>query len=172
MYCPKCATTLTPDQKFCRSCGFDAQLLSQLLADEAETDELENFAAPENDRSLGRKGKLQFLGSITIMAALMVGFLIPISIGVLSNWGSITQLILILSGVAGLLLFGGIILHMYGDALPEPHVSQEPRPKRLKKGATTNQLTPNNQSDPVSSVTERTTGLLNTPVSKDSQSGV
>lgn len=96
-----------------------------------------------------------------LFSALMVGCLIPISMGLFPNWPGLNQLIMVLGGVAGLSLFSGILLLVYSDYLPKTETTKQPsRLTPLPKSVPTNQLPTAGQSEPVASVTESTTGLL------------
>jgi hypothetical protein len=165
MYCPNCATKLSDNQKFCRSCGLDLQILSQVFTVESKALESQG-----NVGSRSRKAKLRIQGTITLMTALLVGCLIPISVGLFSGSESLKHLILVLSGLAGLILFAGIIMLIYADHLPvEVTFERQSRGAPLGHSVPTNELPPADPSETITSVAERTTDLLNASLDKSTR---
>jgi hypothetical protein len=163
MYCPKCATPLADDQKFCRSCGFDLQVISRFFTSEPPAIEPRESEFLPGGGSQSLKEKLHRRAMITIISALLVGCTIPIAIGLLSGYGWLNQLILVLSGIAGFLLFSGCIVMIYADGLSKKEGDGgSSRPSALWPSKQTNQLPPEGRSEPVQGITEHTTDLLET----------
>ena len=160
MYCPSCATPLSTEQKFCRACGFDMQIVARTLAREtsgAATD-LDADAPPKS-----RRAKMELRGLIAMFSAFMVGSLIPICMGLFPDWPGLDRLKILLGGVAGFLLFGGILLLIYSDSLPKADAPKTPaRPTPAIPSIPTNELPPANSSEAIPGVAERTTDLLPT----------
>ncbi|MEP7339147.1 MAG: zinc-ribbon domain-containing protein [Acidobacteriota bacterium] len=164
MYCPKCATLLSDEQKFCRDCGFDLQIVSRALAHQSQEEAPDQPESADSKPLKSRRTKMEWRGLLMLFSALMVGCLIPIGMGLFPNWAGLNQLIMVLGGVAGFSLFSGILLLVYSDYLPKTQGAKEPFRVTLlsppPKSVPTNQLPPAGQSEPVASVTESTTGLL------------
>ncbi|MBO0723540.1 MAG: hypothetical protein J2P41_22135 [Blastocatellia bacterium] len=130
------------------------QIISQVF--DVKSREIE---PAEGKPARGRKERLRIRGTITLLSGLMIGCLIPICLGLLHGWDGLIPLILVLSGLAGLGLFAGVILLVYSESLLI--IKKSNRPKPLPKGATTNQLLqPVDESASGLSVTEQTTERL------------
>ncbi len=117
-----------------------------------------------------RRVKTEMRGLLTLFSALMMGCLIPISMGLFPNWPGLNNLIILLGGVAGFLLFGGILQLVYSDYLPKVDGPQAPvRTTPVRPSVPTNQLPPANPSEAIPSVAEQTTGLLPIPAGDTSR---
>src|SRR5215475_8827537 len=112
MFCPNCASQVAEDQKFCRACGLQLDAVVKILAG-SNKDQPSGKSQPgsgEDNKAMPRPLRL---GVVTMMIGLLVGCLIPIIAGVKSYTPSVTPLIPILAGLAGIFLFAGVII-MFG----------------------------------------------------------
>ncbi|HYE74421.1 MAG TPA: zinc ribbon domain-containing protein [Blastocatellia bacterium] len=168
MYCPKCAAQCSSEQKFCRTCGFELHAVSQILNQDSQENEsdqsLLDSLVKADERANRWKPFIERFGIISIMLALMVGCIIPISMGLNAGVPNI-PLILVVAGIAGLLLFGGIILVVFADSESKSSGKARKSSPKLQRGEETNKLLTEAQNDSFTnfSVTDRTTDLLPTP---------
>ena len=158
MFCPKCAAPQTANQKFCRSCGLNLEVVSGIVADESKIEKLKlDSASIELDKN--RRNRRQSFGVIVIITSLLVGCVIPIVIGLgLSDSNSI---IMILAGIAGFLLFSGVIMTIYSEMPPKVSESEK-TPPDLPSGRALKELFSADDFIPARSVAENTTRELET----------
>src|SRR5262245_26202012 len=156
MFCPNCASTVAEDQKFCRSCGLPLEVVTKLVTGTSVDED------PEIAERRKRVSRSVRWGVVTLMIGLLIGCLIPILAG-LQNYTTapLAPLFPILAGFAGLFMFGGIIIMLFFQTAGS-YVKKTSRNVRRATPATenTNKLAPGSDSTPLSSVTERTTDLL------------
>jgi len=67
MYCPKCATTTSPDQKFCRACGSNVHIHAQALAGQSPPVESDQTSAERAERLQKRQRRVLFWGIVTLV---------------------------------------------------------------------------------------------------------
>ena len=130
----------------------------------AEPDEpvIEPLEEPDH-----RQEKLTRWGTLTVMAALMVGCLIVMAAGLRGYYPIFDTIILELAGLSGLLLFAGSSLLLYASYLPKvPVLEKSSQPKSLFQAEATSKLPPAHSPEAMSSVTEHTTRTLEPALQK------
>jgi hypothetical protein len=154
MFCPNCATLVGEEQKFCRSCGLQLGGVRRIVSGSSVED--------QRDIDQGKKPMPRSfrLGTVSIMLALLTGCIIPMLAGLRSYNPELGPLIPILAGVAGLLLFGGVIIVFLSESAGTK--ARKSRKKALLAAEETNKLPPGSNGTPILSVSEQTTGLLET----------
>jgi len=161
MFCPNCGSKNSPQQKFCRSCGLSLEKTAQSL--------VEQIPAKIDQSIERRKEKLERFGAIALTGVGIVG-------GAALSYMIIFDMILaqgkILGGIALLtIIICGLLAAFFFNYA-----------NYLKNSAATNRLQPPEEmgeyetpvrllndpySEPLPSVTERTTELLHVEREKD-----
>jgi hypothetical protein len=172
MFCPNCGADSTADQKFCRGCGLKLEKVSLLIAEQLPAGSLAEAAPEEIARLLKSKRSIErLLVGIGLSAAAVfvtsiiwtLVFTIIIGKGAVLS-GSIA-LGFIIAGVVAVALF--CYRESVLNALARRGVSDEkPAPPAP---APTAKLLPEPRATPVSSVTDRTTELLEVERKRNTQ---
>jgi hypothetical protein len=161
MYCPKCGTLLPDDQKFCRACGLGLQEIAATVRRETS---LAESRPPVPVEILPSETKPDLLrrGIIVLLSSLLVGCLLPITAGLTSFYPWADALAPVIAGVAGLVLFTGVIMIVYASGQKSITSKSESNPVgELPQADTTNRLqAPADQLTASPSVTERTTEIF------------
>ena len=160
MHCPNCSKQISPDQKFCRFCGRSLEAVSKSSSEHPTVPNSDKPMTKVTNRMPARRMNRALLWGLIVIGS-GVTILANAQDYELVNW-------------LGILVFlAGIGLAIYGafssDKAKALASIQSPQTKALNQPETVSQLPPKDFSEPVPSVTERTTELLeieNTKLSK------
>lgn len=157
MACPNCGSQILPDQKFCRSCGANAQVTTNPLVEPAQFGNQEMKSATPGKGGMHRTNRFMLWGFIAMFVGVAIGI-----IGKKLVHDDLVTVIGILISVVGM------FLTVYPHLVPSDrgrHAKLSPQPEPLLTQSQPSKALP--QESPmqyVPSITERTTDLLKTPV--------
>ena len=157
MYCPNCATKISIEQKFCRSCGLGLDKIAQSLT--------EQLPAHVDESLQERKNRLERLGvtALSIFAAGVLGFFLYL-VGYKLMWSQGKLLAALGVLVAAVVLGSGFLsVILFAKAKEVEDAAGKGRlqpPKEMPVAEGTGKLLPESYLTPLPSVAEGTTELL------------
>lgn len=141
MYCPRCAAHLAATATRCERCDLDVQGVAQLL--HATDQSIAHRSSAEQVQHW--KQQRHGWGLLLVLCSLLVGCLIPISIGLLGGSAALGSVVTGLSGLAGVLFVIGVmlILAAEGTILTTDQIEDDAAPvqQAAQTGATVRLLT-------------------------------
>ncbi len=149
MQCPNCDKQISPDQKFCRFCGRSLEAIAKTQSAHSDAANSAQPMAKVTTRMPARR-----MNRATFWGLIVVG----LGVTLLAN----AQDYNLLNWIGILLFLAGIALAIYGVASPNKALNspQSSQPKSLNQSAPDLFLPRKDFSEPLASVTERTTELL------------
>ncbi len=163
MFCLKCGTEASENQKFCRSCGNRLLVVPPAIDRGSKVPRKERNAVTRVANNFGLMGAWVLATSLAI-------WIIATLVGDLFHWMTPEFLVDILRHaipLALILVTMGVFLKIVGWVMrPESNISQDERQIQVET-AKTNQLAPGERQESISSVTERTTNLLEEKTAKE-----
>jgi Na+/melibiose symporter-like transporter len=161
MHCPSCGDESTIDQKFCRKCGFNLEPIAKLITSEpiaitVDKNERERLVVRRMFQWMSRGGLVLLLG--VVLLVINRGFVHAGAVQALAS-------LIILAGCA-MATYGLFSAMIKGTYLPGK-TTGEKRPAKIE-GGTTKELPDARVPAPISSVTDRTTQLIDEKVDRKS----
>jgi len=154
MFCPNCGNKMTAEQKFCRSCGLSLEKITQAVG--------EQLPVKLDEGVEERKERLERWGFYAL-CVFGVGVLLPLLyyiVKLLVMGRILTGLGLLAFVVVGCGLLSVILFAQAEDIKKAGGQRRSPQTEELTEQETTAKLLPEPNSEPVASVTDRTTELL------------
>ena len=157
MYCPICSSEVFLDQKFCRSCGFGLEKITQSVSEYHATEAARNLREQNNklDRLAIITLSIFSLGVSGFFLYSLHGWLIGYVVNRTTELLSLLALMVIF--VCGLL---SVLFSVKTKDLQGPSTKGNLQPEELRESAASAAFLQKNHFDPIPSVTERTTKLL------------
>jgi hypothetical protein len=153
MYCPNCGKTNSADQNFCRSCGLQLEKVMQSLVEQLSADEL-NRTLSEKRRKLDKLIQAIAVSTASILVFSVMGGIIY---SVIVNQEGFLVGGIFLALILGLVLFG--VLMLYRESMIKASNKRRVEHPEMP-GHDTAKLLSESQIEPIPSVTDRTTDLL------------
>ena len=166
MYCPNCSTETSSDQKFCRFCGLDLQMISKILTGQlpmtaSNKEEIEKQGTEIDKAKAHRMIRIVSLGG----AVLFLGLIIVIV-------GKKYLHDELLNMIGALIVLTGTFIMGYGLFSTMWRSTSNPSQLTAKQGETQreleNRVEAKRVAEPMLSVTERTTELMESSERKES----
>ena len=161
MHCPACGANASTDQKFCRACGLSLERVPGLLAEQlqkAENGQIEEGSERPLWFKIENWGRLVVVIGLTAFIPLALGTGIYLLLRSGNTLGALGLLI-----VGAFLTFGALPL-AWGEYLRKSSAGRHSTESvRLKPGGSPTKALRETGMEPVPSVTEKTTELLELP---------
>lgn len=153
MYCPNCGTKTSIDQNFCRACGLGLEKVAHSLSEQLpEKVDLSLQAKKERLEKYGVAALSVFGFGILSLIAYGIGQKVIVKGDIFAILVLLGVLIMVVSGLASVILFA--------RAKELGEKSSRRQQPDLSRGTNTKELLSEGHFEPVPTVTERTTELL------------
>ncbi len=161
MHCPRCGTSATVGQQFCRSCGFNLEKVSELFGDPlaAEPSHPGSEAARLRERQQKVERWVRIAGLSVVELILVTLILVAILQMILTGSFGVLELFLVLILIATAVMIG---LKTYARLLKEK-LENPPLPRPTGRLQSDEVRSLEAFREPVSTITDRTTELLSPP---------
>ena len=166
MYCPNCATETSADQKFCRSCGLDLQMISpvplgQSSMTTSNKKETEKQKGEIDHANLQRMIKIIGFGGVVLFLGLII-----LIVGKKYLHDELLTLVGSLTVLTGVFVMGYSVLSAMWRSASSP--DQPLANQRQTQPELDDKVRNKRLDEPMPTVTERTTKLMESRNKKDS----